>query len=1159
MGGGARGWTAGPILAGPGLALTESGPGSEVVRAAGDHPFRGLGRRSGLAGPPFYTPPVNAGPMQAPQEAGAALDARGLGSLPELTRIVEALEGKSAASVGGLWGSSQALVLAALVRARGAAGEPGDAGLVCAITSTEPEAEAFAQDLELFGVDAALFSARVELPGRRAEVDLDSVRARLQVAQRLAGPREERPFVVVASLLSLLQPVPDPDELAKGLLVLAVGQRLDATHLLKRLVDAGYERQPLVERPGEVSVRGDIFDVFPFAADLPLRIELFDDEVESLRSFDPALQTSVEALQQAALTLAADAGTVEEGHGVQPARLFNSEVVFCRVEPLRIEDRAHGLSIQSGQHKRSLDELEQSIGARRTLALQSLPAGPLDLDTRSVQALAGAGLREAPARLREALQAGGRALVLCPTEADLARMRGVLDEAGGVEGVELAPGSASKGFRLPAAGLLLVNQRELSGVVGLRQRAKKTVHKTRALQSFFELKTGDFVVHAVHGLALYKGLERMRRGEGEEEHLHLLFHEDVSLFVPATRIDLVQRYIGVGSGAPVRDKIGGQSFRKRREKVERALFDLAADLIEVQAQRELADRPPWMPDPDLRKELVDSFAWTDTGDQARADVEIQADLASATPMDRLLCGDVGFGKTELAVRAAFSVAAAGGQVAVLVPTTLLAEQHAHVFTERLAGMPVEVAALSRTVAGKAAKETVARVARGEVDILIGTHRILSRDVGFKRLGLVIIDEEQRFGVTHKEHFKTLRATVDVLTLSATPIPRTLHMSLSGVRDISALSEPPPGRQEIETRLADAEDDELIRDAILREKNRGGQVFFMHNRVQSIARLARRLTELVPDCTFAVGHGQMGARELQAVMRAFEHGEVDCLIATTIVENGLDIPAAGTIFIDQADQFGLSELHQLRGRVGRGTHKAWCYLLVERHKPIRQVARERLKALEEMNQLGAGFAISMKDLELRGAGNILGPQQSGHIAAVGYDMYCRLLKQTVERLRAGLGPDREATDLALSAGVELELGLRAFLPESFIPSQETRLEVLRLLDSIEDERAGREALAMLRDRFGRLPPETEALVESFVLRALAAPLGLRRLQLRGDSYLIEFTDRVALERATAGQELRPIRTGQARLMVPEAERAPARALAWLAGLLKGAREPTTIDA
>ncbi len=439
-------------------------------------------------------------------------------------------------------------------------------------------------------------------------------------------------------------------------------------------------------------------------------------------------------------------------------------------------------------------------------------------------------------------------------------------------------------------------------------------------------------------------------------------------------------------------------------------------------------------------------------------------------------------------------------------------------------------------------------------IVVGTHRLLSKDVVFKNLGLAIVDEEQRFGVTHKEHFKSLRALIDVLALSATPIPRTLHMSLAGVRDISALSIPPPGRQEIETRIVDRSDDAFLRDALLREKNRGGQAFVLHNRVESIVAVARRLRELVPECSFAVGHGQMASRQLEEVMDAFSSGDVDVLVATTIVENGLDIPAAGTILIDEADHYGLSELHQLRGRVGRGRHKAHCYLLVDPLKPMKPIARDRLKAIEEMHQLGAGFAISMKDLELRGAGNILGPQQSGHIAAVGYDMYCRLLKGTIERVRAGLGPDRLSTEAELAKGVELELGLRAFLPDTWIPEQATRLEILRQLETIHSDEAAVQLESMLRDRFGRVPPETAALISSFRLRARAMPLGLTRVSWRGDVYVLEFTDRVALEHALASSgtkfELRPLRTGVAHLVIPPKHRAPDKALAWLEGLLTG---------
>ena len=531
-------------------------------------------------------------------------------------------------------------------------------------------------------------------------------------------------------------------------------------------------------------------------------------------------------------------------------------------------------------------------------------------------------------------------------------------------------------------------------------------------------------------------------------------------------------------------------------------------------------------------------------------------------MDRMICGDVGFGKTELALRAAFRVVNGGGQVAILVPTTILAQQHHATFSERLADYPVEVAVLSRYVTGKAARAVIERTAAGLVDILIGTHRILSKDVSFQHLGLVIIDEEQRFGVTHKEHFKRLRAEVDVLTLTATPIPRTLHMSLSGIRDISALTIPPPGRQEIETCVAYGDDEDLLRDAMLRELDRGGQVFFLHNRVASIDAVADRVQAMLPGASLAIGHGQMGAHQLRHVMEAFTRGDVDVLVATTIIENGLDIPLAGTILIDDADQFGLAELHQLRGRVGRGSQKAFCYLLVERHKPLRTIARERLKTLEELNQLGAGFGISVKDLELRGAGNVLGAEQSGHIAAVGYDMYCRLLKLTVERIGAGeeAGSDTPREE-EVEAGVELELGLKAYLPESWIPSADTRLEILRELVHVHTDADASAMEASLRDRFGRLPRETRTLLRVFRLKGRLDPFRLIAVSWREDGYLVQYSDRVLLEQLFAGLpvELRRVRRGVAYLVVPEESRTPAAALDWLERLLHQAEDTTRMPA
>jgi len=1041
--------------------------------------------------------------------------------------------------------------------------------------STEAEAEAFAGDLETLGAAPTLFPAR-DASGLlgQGHVDPEGLRARLQTAQLLCGPRERRPRLVVASMLSLLQPVPSPADLERKLVHLQVGAHLDVEALLERLVGAGYTRVPLVEGPGEVSPRGDIVDVFPFASDLPLRIELFDREIESLRTFEPASQLSLETLTRTALSLAADAGDVQDRTGIQPLELFPETTVCVEIEPLRLEDQAAGLRIQSSAHAHALSELRGAFDARRRLALQSLPA-ELNFSTRSVQGLA-VGPKEAPPLLRDLARQGTPVVVLCAAEGERHRFGDLL----GAEhaGVELAVGSLGRGFHWaePGSSFVVVNHRELLGLGGVRRRAQHKERKLplRALESFFELREGDLVVHAVHGVARYLGFERLERAGGLEDHLHLEFAEGVSLYVPASRIELVQRYVGSGSAAPAPDRLGGQSFRRRKEKVERALVDLAAELLEVQAKRETKRRTAWQFDAELLRDLVTAFPYEDTPDQVQAETEIARDLAAERPMDRLLCGDVGFGKTEVALRAAFRVISGGGQVALLVPTTVLARQHHETFRERFADFPVEVAMLSRHVSGDTARTALERVARGEVDILIGTHRLLSGDVTFKNLGLVIVDEEQRFGVAHKEHFKKLRAEVDLLTLSATPIPRTLHMSLAGARDISALSEPPEGRQAIDTVIAWTEDDGLIREAILREKQRGGQVFFLHNRVHSIEARARWLERLVPECSFTIGHGQMTGRELERVMDRFTRGDVDVLVATTIVENGIDIPAAGTILIDEAEHYGLSELHQLRGRVGRGRHQAHCYLLVDRSRPLDDAARARIKALEELSQLGAGFQISMRDLEIRGAGNLLGPEQSGHIGAVGYDMYCRLLRQTIERLahdprqsdeelRARLAREvpEAVTEEIESGAVELELGIAAFLPEGWIRETRTRLEILRRMSTIEDEAGLSEVLAMVRDRFGRVPVEAEALARQFLLRAELAAIGIRRLAFRNDTYLVEYGDRIALQRALAGAEveLRPLKAGRAHLVIPTDRRTPQRALEWIHALLKGRGQPNKMTA
>ncbi|MEO2163648.1 MAG: transcription-repair coupling factor [bacterium] len=1078
---------------------------------------------------------------------GVVLDAAGLPVLPDLQEALGHAQSQGSCSLGNLWGSSQGLLLASAL-----SHPPMDGELTLVVTSTEAEAEAMAEDLRSFGQEAQQFPARQQRAKGGPSSDARSMRMRLQLVQALGRSAADRPRAVVSSLLALLQPVPPLKELESHFLHLAVGDALDPQPLLRSLVANGYTRQPLAEAPGEVSLRGDILDLFPFAADLPLRVEIFEDEIESVRTFDPESQLSVETLTSLEVCTAAESATLESGEGASLLGFLGPGAWIVEVEPLRVEEKAESLRNQSAAHERALRQFTSERADHPNLQLQSLPGEDRSLDTRSVKSLE-VGMRQAAGALREAAASTGRVIVLCLNEAERHRLRETWADEVGMDSIELRIGSITRGFGVPALDLLLVGHHELKGMLGARRRTQpRSAHKVRAIQSFFELRPGDLVVHAVHGLARYRGLEKVERGGGHEEHLHLEFADRVSLFVPSSRIDMVQRYIGPGAAGLSLDRIGAGTFRKRKERVERGLFDMAAELLEVQAQRALRKRPSWEGDSELVDDLVQSFPYEDTPDQAEVDQSLAEDLYGDRPMDRLICGDVGFGKTELAVRAAFRVVNGGGQVAVLVPTTILSEQHFGTFRERMADFPVEVDVLSRYVTGADARNVVERVAAGSVDVLVGTHRILSKDVQWKNLGMVIIDEEQRFGVTHKEHFKQLRAEVDVLALTATPIPRTLHMSLSGLRDISALTVPPPGRQAIETVLGYGDDETLIREAILGELNRGGQVFFLHNRVRSIDGVAERLQNLIPSAVFAIGHGQMGAKELRAVMDAFESGEVNVLVATTIIENGLDIPLAGTILIDDADCFGLSELHQLRGRVGRGDQKAFCYLLVERHKPLKDIARERLKALEEFNKLGSGFEISVKDLELRGAGNILGAQQSGHIAAVGYDMFCRLLKSTVDRLEAGEGVGPETVRVEeTEAGAELELGLEAYLPEDWIPGQSRRLDVLREI-SVLHEPAQVEAFGKsLRERYGRLPGPAKTLLRSIALKVRLDAFGLRSLAWRDGSYLITYTDPVAFTQLFEGRglDLRRARRGVMHLFLPTEVQGPEAGLSWLESLLQ----------
>ncbi|MCA8957404.1 MAG: transcription-repair coupling factor [Planctomycetes bacterium] len=1045
---------------------------------------------------------------------------RGFEGLSATERVSEALRQRTSRAIGGLWGASSGLLLHVLQR------QARSAMLV--ITADDDESQALAGDIAAFrGADCPTPPARVlitELTDLDGQVDPVT---RSQRVQTLTALRDEQ-FLLLCSLAALLQPAPAPRSLRRGRLELRTGAELDPQKLFERAVAAGMTRVPVVLAPGELSLRGDVLDLFPLGAVHPLRLEVFDGCLESIRWFDPAEQRSLRVLDAVELDLATSRAEAEVLDHV-----LRRDLVVLRHEPLRLEERSLQLMSQGDATDRALQRFRDATAGLPVFQLSSLPGNDIDYRILSAGSAVGSGETDPRGRLATIRGPRGHVRIVCATEDDHTRLAQIFAHQGidpEQQDISFAVGSLTRGFRIPDAGITVVSNTEFAGVPSKPRVREKTAIPSRALASFFELGPGDIVVHAVHGIARFDGIELVKRGTAAEDHLRLSFRDEVTLLVPASKVHLVQKYVGSGDAAPKLDKLGGKSFAKRKAEVEQALFDMAADLLDVQIRRETLERPPYPSDP-LEDEFLDGFPFTDTADQARAWTEIRGDLEGPRPMDRLLCGDVGFGKTEVAMRAAFKVAITGRQVAVLVPTTILAEQHAANFAARFAPHGLTVEVLSRFRKPKDVRRVLADTAAGRVDTLIGTHRLLGEDVRFRDLGLMVVDEEQRFGVRQKEQIKQRRGSVDVLTLSATPIPRTLHASLVGIRDISTLTEPPPGRQDVETRMA-FHDASVVQQALQRELQRGGQVFVLHNRVESIEQAAAQIRRLAPQARVVVGHGQMTEREMEAALRTFLHGDADILVCTTIVENGIDLPRANTILIERADRFGLAELHQLRGRVGRSSNQAHCLLLLDRATPISTEARKRLKALEEFSTLGAGFAIAMKDLEIRGAGNLLGPQQSGHIAAVGYEMYCRLMSAAMDRARDGtITAEVQRYEVR---EVDVDLRLEAFLPEEFVADPKQRLELLREMDGAVDPRGAAAIGGSIADRFGALPGPTQNLLATFLLKHLLLDHGVLGIHLvDGERLVVRHPPGVPLGGAWLDRfrAVRQVEPGKTHLMLP----------------------------
>jgi len=1068
-----------------------------------------------------------------------------LAQAKKLERVLAALAPGKAFRAGGLFASSSSALLLALANALR---KP-----VCIITPTIEQADLFTRELEPWlsyetagasqpgaaaphapqpgaagphvsqpraaGLHA--FSGRVvnfpaweSLADEETVPDFDIYAGRLNAVARLS---EGGPFVLVGSVQAFLQPICETDALERGVLELRAGERLDMRDIARWLVEREFERTDMVDSPGQFSIRGGVMDIFPISASgemTPVRLDFFGDTIESIRRFDPATQRSTESVENCRIVV------VEQSAFFRPmpaagaatlAQKFPADalVVFC--EMARIEDKVAELdaAAASTAHRAAFEALARDVGKHARLEIASLPYADeeaVNFDVRSVQRFEGS-MDDVRARLSEIAAGEEEMVIFVANEAEAQRLGelfgDVLAKAGKKFQIVTAPLEEGFDFRdISVIGLpyhQLFNRRP-------QPRLSRKYARFAPVDDFIELEKNDYVVHLVHGIGRYLGVERVEKDNLVSEYLAIEYQDNARIYEPILNIELVQKYIGVKGFVPRLDRVGARYWSSRTARVKEAVRSMAAELLRVQALRAGEAGTAFPPDDVWQHEFERAFEYEETPDQLQVTLEVKEDMQDPKPMDRLICGDVGYGKTEVAMRAAFKAVSAGKQVAVLVPTTVLAQQHYETFRERVADFPVTVEVLSRFKTGAEQRRTVEGLKAGTVDIVIGTHRLLSDDIEFKDLGLLVIDEEQRFGVTHKEKLKSLRATVDIITMTATPIPRTLHMAMLGIKDISSLTTPPRDRLAIQTEVC-RYDPRRIRGGILRELNRDGQVFFVHNRVMSIRKVADDLAKIAPEATYAIIHGQMPEDEIERVMVEFVERTYDVLVATTIIESGLDIPNVNTIFIDDAHTYGLADLHQLRGRVGRYKHRAYAYLLLPPHVPLSDVAEKRLRAIEEFNELGAGFKIAMRDLEIRGAGNILGAEQHGHIAAVGYDMYCRLLKASVGELK-DIKVDRPITAV-------IDIGLDASIPERYVPGREQRMRMYRRISAARSEEELKALAEEMRDRFGEPPEAVRDLLDEALVRLGAERFSVSKIQMADGTLMLQVRNFAEVERALKG--------------------------------------------
>jgi transcription-repair coupling factor (superfamily II helicase) len=1145
--------------------------------------------------------------------------------LPGFDALLSALNAPNGhGQIEGLAGAAKGLLLARLIQQRG--------GQALVITYQTEQAQRLWDDLRHFGIPEERLFILPASESRWLSNDVTDYRALGDRIAALTALATGEPAIVIGTAEAVFQRTSPPDELASQPFSILAGEEIELDRLLPTLAQMGYESETTISRPGQFSRRGGILDIYASTAESPVRLELFGDEIESLRTFDVATQRSTgnvdqvriapvrevrlttervnnaipkiqaalqarkmelakaknrEAFDRINETVEDDITRLQNGvyfDGLEEYLPFLVPEAVCALDYLRrsngvMENGSNGKAQHSntptlqhsalvvidepGQVKAHYERLHDELGQSRERRFER---GEL-LEGASHSATCADGMERVPkefttlvlsqlARKYEGLPTGHRlAVSTAPMESYRARLQSFADEVGtwlandadclivsdqphrvreicdelglrvgewesgrvGENGVSPSPtlplshsvvvleGRLRQGFKFADVGLYVATDAELFGSarpVMARKRATGGI----PISTILDLRENDYVVHIHHGIGVYRGLVK-REIEGTFRDFLYIQYTDGSLYVPADQIDRVQRYIGGEGAPPAINRLGGNEWARATKRVKEQARDMAKELIELYAARQAAERPSLGGDTPWQHEMEEAFPYEETPSQLRAIEEVKGDLELNKPMDRLVCGDVGFGKTEVAIRAAFKVMEAGKQVAVLCPTTVLAAQHHTTFSERLAAYPIKVELLSRFRSRQEQKKTIESLKAGVVDIVIGTHRLLSKDVEFENLGLIIVDEEQRFGVAHKERLKQLRKTVDVLTLTATPIPRTLSMALSGLRDMSVIEDPPSGRSPIVTYVREYDDD-IIKDAILREMERDGQVYFVHNRIESIDHVAQRVQRLVPEARIRVGHGQMSEDELERIMYEFYHQEYDILVCTTIIENGLDVPNVNTIVVDNADRMGLAQLYQLRGRVGRSNRQAYAYLLFRPNKQLSEDAERRLIAIREFTALGSGFQIAMRDLEIRGAGNLLGAEQSGAIVAVGYDLYCQLLAQAVTEAKG-----EEPVEDTLPP---VDLLITAHIPEDYIPNEAERIFFYKKMSSIRSDADIAALQEELEDRYGDPPRPVWNALAVLRLRLRARDAGIAAIRGERAEVLIRFAPHARLTPETIRQ-------------------------------------------